>query len=99
MKKTSITIILTFLSTVIALGANGDNFRAVTAEGVSVKFKVISEEDKTCSVGWNNSSAAVDSNTTEGTITIPSEANGYTVVNIGEYAFYDCKKITNVVLP
>ena len=99
MKKTSITIILTFLSTVMAFGADGDNFRAVTAEGVSVKFKVISEEDKTCSVGWNSSSAAVDSNTTEGTVTIPSEANGYTVVNIGEYAFYDCKKITNVVLP
>ena len=34
-----------------------------------------------------------------GEITIPSKLGGYTVTRIGEYAFYDCKKITSIIIP
>ncbi len=35
----------------------------------------------------------------KGTVTIPESVNGYPVTEIGQYAFTDCKYITEVVLP
>lgn len=60
-----------------------------------MKFKVISEEEKTCQVALY----ALDSDA-EGTVIIPSIANGYTVVEIGDNSFsYPYKKITSVSIP
>ena len=83
--------------------ADGDEFTAETVEGVTMKFKVISEAGKTAKV-WRpesnmwNAPVATDKST-EGTVTIPAEAKGYTITEICEDAFYYCEKITSVVIP
>ena len=88
----------TLLVCVAAMGATTNKITAETVEGVSVRYTIISEADKTCSVGGTTSFSAVD-NQTEGTVTIPADVNGYTVVSVSEYAFYDCEKLTEVILP
>ncbi len=35
----------------------------------------------------------------EGVLTIPETVNGYPVTGIGEYAFWGCEKLTNIILP
>lgn len=79
-----------------AWAADGDVFTAKTVEGVDMTFMVISEEEKTCSVGKRGSAIPVE---TMGSITIPAEANGYKVTGIGYCAFKRCKGLTKVVLP
>ena len=60
-------------------------------------FKVIDEEARTVQVGTGNASA-IDPRIA-GAITIPTTANGYNVVSIGQDAFSGCSQITSVVVP
>lgn len=87
----------------------GDNtFRAYTAEGVLMRFKVIDEVNMTCQpfaiyeVGTNGvgvfSSTAIPS-TTAGIVTIPKTVNEYTVTQICERAFEGCSAIQSIVVP
>ena len=93
MKKLSIIIFLMLFS-VKAYTVDGDVFTAKTAEGVEMTFKVINEVNKTCQVGTGiDNSPAIDKNYS-GSITIPAQANGYSVTSIGRYAFYDCSRLT-----
>ena len=64
-------------------------------------FKVISEKNKTCQVGDNNNMAnntAIDKSYS-GTVTIPSQVNGYTVTSIYERAFYYCSGLSGITIP
>jgi hypothetical protein len=72
-----------------------DEFSVRTIEDVEMWFTVISEEGKTCKVKENRAI----SEQTEGHVTIPSEANGYTVTGIGQSAFHGCNKITGISIP
>lgn len=67
---------------------DGDIFTAMTPEGVTMTFMVISAADKTCKTysrwGVNTSNTCIDESTT-GTVTVPSEVNGFRVVEIGEW--------------
>lgn len=65
----------------------GDLFYAKTVEGVLMTFKVTDAVNKTCQVG-NGTNPAIDVSTT-GTVTIPSEVNGYKVNEIGKKAFWN----------
>jgi len=96
MKKKLLCVFLSLLTTSTLWAADGDTFTANTIEGVEMTFMVISESDKTCQVGdyW----IAIASNT-DGTITIPSEVNGYQVKEIGSYAFYYCSGLTSISIP
>lgn len=78
--------------------ANNDIFRSETEEGVSMLFKVISSRDRTCQVG-NGNSPSVSFLDTKGDITIPKEVNGFVVTKIGNNAFEDCSKLTNIFIP
>ena len=66
----------------------GDTFVAKNSEGVAVTYKVLSVEQKTCQVG-DGSSPAIDPNIT-GDVTIPASANGYSVTQVGDWAFQNC---------
>ena len=78
---------------------NDSTFKATTAEGVEVTYKIINEEEKTCQVfAANSQTPAIDASTT-GSVTIPAEVNGYKVTSIGVNAFKNCKELTKVILP
>ena len=80
-----------------------DYFIATTEEGIRMKFKVTDEDDNTCQVGDFNEQTgpitAVDPDNTYGSVTIPSEINGYTVTRICDDAFYYCQNMTGVSIP
>lgn len=86
---------------------DGEIFTEKTKEGVEMKFQVISASKKTCKVygelagevtGNNKGELAIDENI-KGTVTIPESVKGYTVIGIGESAFYGCAGITSFTLP
>ena len=93
--------IILFLLAVIACShlhaADGDVFYANTIEGVRMALTVISEAKKTCEVGVANENTINES--TIGAITIPSNANGYSVISIGFSAFYECTGLTSITIP
>lgn len=79
-------------------------FTGYTSEGVAMTFKVLSETDKTCQVGVSEGNGAASSDVAidrsyDGTITIPSEVNGYTVTSIGNGAFYYCRNLKAIHIP
>ena len=88
---------------IVAPLRDGDSFTATTAEGIAITYTVISEELKTCRVGYvyekkKGMRTAIDKETT-GAVNIPAVVNGYAVKGIGDYAFFECKNITSVALP
>ena len=80
-------------------------FTAKTKEGVEMKFKVLDKTAKTCQVGLIENSGTINNDncciplSTTGTVTIPSEANGYKVVGIGSGAFYSASQVTEIIIP
>ena len=62
-----------------------------------MSFLVLSETDKTC-VAYNKQNACINQSYT-GEIIIPSEVNGYTVIEIGYNAFNSCLGVTSVSIP
>ena len=81
----------------------GNNyFTANTVENVKMKFTILDEYEMTCQVGYYDGTSApliaVDEYTS-GTVTIPSEANGYQVKGISGGAFNQCSNITSVNIP
>ena len=80
-------------------GNDGVMFSAKTAEGIDMNFKVVSEIDKTCQVGSGNPyEPAIPK--ISGSVTVPSTANGYTVIGVGSYSFsYTGSKISSINLP
>lgn len=77
-----------------------DYFIATTDEGIRMKFKPL--DDNTCQVGDFNEQTgpitAIDQET-NGSVTIPSEANGYTVTSICDGAFYECSNLNAISIP
>ena len=79
------------------LGAEtSDIFTALTKEGVTMTFKILSENDKTCQVG-SGEEASVNVKTS-GQVTIPETAKGYKVIAIGDKGFYNCANLTHIWL-
>ena len=109
MKKLLSLFILMHLSMLVSAN-DGDTFSAETKEGVLLKYTVISESEKTCMVGFqyewpvptSYSSASrvskAPNSQISGDITIPEEANGYSVIHIEDYAFTQTA-ITSVFIP
>ena len=67
-----------------------------TAEGIELVIKVISDQNKTCTVG-DGLYPAIDE-TIITNIVIPETVNGYRVVKLSNHAFKGCK-ITGISLP
>jgi len=72
----------------------GQNIYVKSTEGVEISFEIISLSPKTCRLN----SWCISSSTT-GKITVPYSAEGFTVVEAKDYAFYNCSSITSIILP
>ena len=79
------------------------DFSVTKANGVTIYYKIISETNKTCEVTSAVDKSSYGTNDTDytykGAVNIPSSANGYKVVGIGESAFKCCKNISSVSIP
>lgn len=71
-----------------------DNYYVVseTIEGIKMRFRIINEEEKTVEV------LGIRYYEYGGTVTIPENVNGYTVIGIADRAFHE-KRIGTVVIP
>ncbi|MBR1667285.1 MAG: leucine-rich repeat protein [Bacteroidaceae bacterium] len=103
MKHKLLLILLATILSTATFAKDGDTFTAKTIEGIEMTFQIISESEKTCRVygyyySFYNHSPSIPRSTT-GEITIPNAPNGYSVTEIGEYAFYDCSGLTSVTIP
>ena len=96
MKKSFLIFLLSIFS-IKAWCADGEVIKALTEEGVEVTYRIISESMKTCQVG-TGSGAAVNYKA-NGSITIPAEVEGYSVVWIAQQAFYSRSDITTISIP
>ena len=76
---------------------DGDYFLA-KVNGIEMSFQVINYGEKTCRVRAENDESAINEATT-GSIAVPSQVNGFTVIAIGVSAFARCNKLTSVSLP
>jgi len=81
---------------------DGDIFSAEYKSGKDMWFQVMSAKDKTCRVYGDfpaeEKMKAVDPET-EGSVNIPSKPKGFSVVEVGDDAFFNLAKITNVSVP
>lgn len=101
MKK--VLLWLLSMMTIVANGANiGDTFSVNTQEGVPMTFRITSTKDMTCEVyGFyklGQTSYPAISYKRTGHITIPEQANGYSVTGISEYAFLACS-FNSITIP
>ena len=96
-----------FLLAMLALSAcisvDAYDFEVANEDGVVIYYNIVSEADKTCKVTYGVAKPYTDVNTFytdyTGVVNIPSSANGYKVIRIGEYAFLSCKNLTSVTIP
>ena len=101
--KKLLTMMIVALCSAAGWCQDGTVFTSNTVEGVAVTYQIVSEANKTCRVGYAYEKKAgvryAINQETAGPITIPSDANGYTVISIGDYAFTDCSKLTSITIP
>ena len=77
---------------------DGDYFTATIANGVQVTAVVQDALSKTCWLQGNYDSPAIPSSYT-GSLNIPSEVNGFTVVGLGQCTLCNCPGVTSVNIP
>lgn len=91
-------ILLLFSVLSLMLSAWATSF---TVNGVA--YNITNSTSHTVGIGTGTVTAAVDKLTTAGVFTIPSSvAYGgitYSVTSVGPYAFYECNRITSVIIP
>ena len=74
-----------------------EQFTTTTAEGVELTVNVTDAEGLKAQIGdGTNAAVAVG---TAGPVTLPSEANGFTLTSIAANAFKDCNAITEITIP
>ena len=97
----NLLLAMTFVTTSLK-AADGDVFTApvtVIEDGetkqVMMRFKVISESDKDCEIHAtydeiSNTYNSAINYAQRGEVIVPEKVNGYTIVDIGQYAFFRC---------
>ena len=66
-----------------------------TVDGITWTYKV-SNGEVSIYGGWGSSAVSIS---TSGAITVPSTLGGKPVTSIGDYAFYQCDRLTSVTIP
>lgn len=71
-----------------------------TEEGIPMRFTRGSWSNPVCSTfSWQYGNAICINPSTTGKVTIPAEVQECIVQYIGDYSFYNCNKLTEVVIP
>ncbi len=87
----------------IMKAADNDIITGWSEEGYKIKMQVISEESKTTRLyGYykvNYGPIPCIDESISGVITIPSQSEGYSIVEVGQFAFNGCTKLTEIKLP
>lgn len=103
MKQNVFALLIFLMLPIRVLAADGDTFTASTVESVTVTYTVISESAKTCKVGRgyikNQGTVYAVDESVSGSVTIPSQVNGYSVVAVADHAFYNRSNIESISLP
>lgn len=95
--------LLTFFLFFLCLTASAEDI-TYTYQGKTLTYTILDEKAKTCKLknGNNKSQPTIPGNVVTGEVVIPSKiTNGedtYTVTEIGDYAFYDCKGLTSIII-
>ena len=101
MKLRKLFCVMVMLSPIVVWSST---FKVKTKEGVLVTYSVVDEVEKTCQVGgyYEYDAAtympAIDYDY-DGFVTIPSEVKGYTVLGLCEKSFYQCWRLSGIVIP
>ena len=96
MKKFIYFVVLMSLLPLSGWCYEGDMFNAETEEGIELTFTVTNEDEKTCTVNGLSEPWLWENDFTN--LTIPSEANGYTVTAIG-YGAFGGMTINKITIP
>ena len=88
----------------VAQNVSAYDFSEKNEDGVTIYYKIISEDAKTCEVTWMEEGKDFNGGNIQftdyvGEVNIPSTANGYQVTCIGEKAFMRCGSLTSVTIP
>ena len=97
--KYLVIVFLIFCIPALVLGAEGDTFTSTSVEGVVIKYKVISELDKTCQVGVGEAYVPAIPTSYSGSVTIPASVNGYSIISIGDWAFFPSCNFSAISIP
>ena len=89
----------TYATCTVKVVDKNSEFKAKNSNGVEMLFHIVSECNKTCALGGKTSLNACIDKTTSGQIVIPSEIEGYTVIEINSAAFKDCANIESITIP
>ncbi len=95
MKRYLFSFLATLLCSVTAWAFDADN-----GEGVTLSYNIVTVDgyDYACEVTYGNYSSYEEINIPE-TAYNASDGNTYTVIGIGESAFYGCEALTSVTFP
>ena len=69
---------------------------AYTVEGIKMVFSLNDDGSAYTGVGYGGTAVATS---TVGTITIPDQVQGHTVGSIGAFSFYQCSRLSKVIIP
>lgn len=69
---------------------------ATTVEGVTMVFSLNDDGTAYTGVGYGGTAVPLS---TSGTVTIPDRVQGHSVYGIGAFSFYQCNKISRIIIP
>ena len=90
-KKRIVSALLAVCMVLTMLPLTGLTAFAAEITSGDFEYEVLSEADKTCEITDYTGSAT--------TLIIPSQLDGYTVIRIGDSAFFKCDSLTSVTIP
>lgn len=93
-KKIIVTLMTMLMVFNISIGtASGMGVVMAASETYSFEYEVIGKTNTVSVIGFNYTDEF------DGTVEIPAEIDGMQVVEIGDYAFYDCSELISVIIP
>ena len=101
-KQSFISILLTVLMSMTGAKSFSHDIAATNSVGVTIYYVWANNEKTELAVSYRGSEESSYSNEYSGIVVIPEtvdyEGNTYRVTSIGDYAFWECKSLTSVII-